>query len=274
MNAGRRQSSAQRLLFSLTLGGAAIAGACWWLADFEGGRGRLDDSWTAAAEADLATAIPRGADGIPGTRSEVLPDAPEPAAGTDGNTSARPGGRGPRTERELRTAFLEWEAHEPGVLLARVEQRLSTSRPTAEKVAWLQALELTDAAAAIPWFAFACGLPDPATPQGSPVSTFALQRLTSLAPHMHEARAALGRVALDPVGVPIELRRRAASNFAALAKGQELLEFQQGLLAEQDELLRAGVLVTLETRADQQDVEAARALAWLAPGTPPTGSGN
>ncbi len=191
--------------------------------------------------------------------------ATDPAAAGEprDEKAARPG-----SERGLREKYLALEAAEPGYLAANSQEWLGSPRPTAEKVAWLQALQKTDAAAALPWLEFTCRTRDPATSQGVSPAAFAADLLSKLAPSDATAKAALGRLAFDKDAVDVELRRRAASTFATLADGLDLQTLSQALLYESDEALRAGVVVSLEARSEPQTRLATdRLLAWLRPGS-------
>jgi hypothetical protein len=269
MRASDSQSTAGLPLLSLALGGAVLAACCWSLA-----RGPSDDAAKRLAltdgpiEAGLATADVDQAEAAARFRREAQP-ASGPLLVAEPEV-ARPAARQrpPRTERELREHFLALEARESGALVRGAGDWLTAKHTTAEKVAWLQALEQCEPRAATAWLEFACALDDAPTAQGEPVSAFALGRLAALARTAPEARLALGRVALGRDSVDDGLRRRAASTFAAAARGDEFAEFERGLLQERDELLLAGVVVSLEGRPPgTEDAAADRLLAWLRPGS-------
>jgi hypothetical protein len=170
------------------------------------------------------------------------------------------------SERALREKYLALETSHPGSLAAHAQEWLGAKRPAEEKVAWLLAMNDSDASAALPWLESACKLNDSAGVHGEAPSSFALELITKLSVSDAAARAALGRVAVDSASVDVALRRRAASSFAALADASELEMLEQGLLHESDEALRAGVVVALEARTDPQTRSAAcRLLAWLRP---------
>ena len=172
------------------------------------------------------------------------------------------------SERELRAKYLALEAAEPGYLAAHSQEWLSAERPGSEKVAWLQALCASDPATGLIQLESACKLRDPASPHGESPAAFALEALIQVSPRDAAARAALGRVQSDTTSVDVALRRRAASSVAAFGDVLELDTLAQALLRENDEALRAGVVVALEARSDPQSQHAvARLLAWLRPGS-------
>ncbi len=244
--------------------------AAWWSlarhiesspvvsADFGAAAGRQNES---RAVPDVT--LPPGE-----TRSKQVRDVSSAAGpGALGEPSAENAAR-PGSERGLREKYLALEAAESGYLALHSAEWLGQPRPSAEKVAWLQALHKTDAAAALPWLEFTCHSHDPAANQCVAPAAFATDFLCRIAASDASAKAALGRVAFDRMAVEVELRRRAASTFAALGDGLDLQTLSQALLYENDEALRAGVVVALEARSEPQTRLATdRLLAWLRPGS-------
>lgn len=247
-----------------------MALAAWWSlarnienspvvsADFGAAAGGPSES-RRLADADLPPAETRSKSVRAASIASGLAAAGEPRA----KTVAMPG-----SERGLREKYLALEAAEPGYLAAHSQEWLGSPRPSAEKVAWLQALHKTDAVALLPWLEFTCRTHDPATSQGVSPAAFAADFLGKLAPGDATSKAALGRMAFDKDAVDVDLRRRAASTFAALADGLDLQTLAQALLYESDEALRAGVVVSLEARSEPETQLARdRLLAWLRPGS-------
>ncbi len=245
-----------------------MALAAWWSlarnhqnspvvsADFGGTAGGRNESG-ALTDANLPPGETRSKKGL--GASTGLAALAEPRA----ETAAKPG-----SERGLREKYLALEAAEPGFLALHSEEWLGSQRPSAEKVAWLQALHKTDAVAALPWLEFTCRTRDPASGQGVSPAAFAADLLSKLSASDAAARAALGRLAFDKDAVDVELRRRAASTFATIADAMDLQALSQALLREDDEALRAGVVVALEARSEPQTQLATdRLLAWLRPGS-------
>jgi len=253
-------SSLPVLLLAL---GASVVGLCWWsLAPISHAPAAEIAQLDPAAVAPLAAAerAQAGLD-LGRTRSAQQRPATEPTAGSPG-LEAPPAS----SERGLRGEYLALEAAKPGYLAAHTREWLEARRPAAEKVAWLQALHEQDAAAALPWMEYACGLDDPASAHGESVAAFALGSLARQGARDAAARDALGRVAFDTELVDVTLRRRAAASFASQADAAQLQTLAQALLREQDESLRAGVVVALEARIDPQSQLAVdRLLAWLRP---------
>jgi len=178
-----------------------------------------------------------------------------------GARAARPG-----SERALRGEYLALERATPGILAARAQEWLGASRPAAEKVAWLSAMQESDAASAMPWLEFACGTDEPASAVGESPASFALGQLIELAPRDGAAIAALGRVASARETIDVTLRRRAATACATFGDATLLRELAQALPRERDEALRAGVVIALEARTDPESrLEADRLLSWLRP---------
>ncbi len=242
----------------------SVVGLCWWSL----ARPVADQDMAAITELNPSAGVPRASSesqelelAARRARTALEHVATAPDAQSTAPRAPRPG-----SERGLREKYLALEAAHPGHLAAHSQEWLEGPRPAAEKVAWLLALNDSDASAALTWLEFACKLDDPASAHGQAPAAFALESIARSSVADAGARAALGRLAADSAAVDVALRRRAASTLAALGDASDLQGLGQALLRESDEALRAGVVVALEARTDPDTRLAAdRLLAWLRP---------
>jgi len=248
---------------------AGALGLVLWLGKESGSlapRGALEDRpipERARPGGGAPTVLPVGRRPQLSLAGEALPVASQRPAGLDPATS-EPSTSEPSREGRDYAEFRRWQADQPGRLEREAVGLLRSDEPDSRKRALVRALIDGDSPAleqTVELLLRECQAGS--DERGLALPDFTLERLGRLArpgrstPDAGSARALLFRCAWgDLRASEPDLRRRAATHYAAAASGGELQRLAALLEREEDALLVASVRSVLGTNPDRAGVEA------------------
>ncbi|MBK7642615.1 MAG: hypothetical protein IPJ19_06120 [Planctomycetes bacterium] len=162
---------------------------------------------------------------------------------------------GAKKEREYYAEFLALETDTPGALDLRARDVLASAGSAAEKVALLRAASQKETPHAADWLELTLRTSEDRRARGGSLASFALELLGRRAlTHEHD-RDALESLCLSNPIEDLALRRRTTAKFAAAADDAGLARLAGALLREQDDLVIASALSSLQGREKTGEVQ-------------------